>query len=434
MASLQGMLAMAALVGAARANDVIPPNSFMRPFTDHDLLGSREIKYWKSGGDAKIKKHFTRLTTDRQSKRGWLLNKENVESADWVATFHFRISGQGDRLFGDGMALWFIDDAENALAGPRGGEPILGGPSTFKGVGVLLDTFQNSGTRTHKDVSVVVNDGSKEQHAWEGLDLKGCDADFRYHEKRDDFDASKNFTALRVTYKSRNRATAGTLRIDIDKRGTDEWMNCVPAFALIDDMPFLPATWSKTARFGISAKTGALADNHDVISFQLEPWTPANEFGFGPRDRDMQDEEIVVIEKAMPAELVKLMKDYSRRADEKLEAMQHTMEHKLEQLEEALTNTMSTLREKEDALSKEGRARGEATRRNTELIAELSKRGGAGGGESSAKGGSGAASAGAQAAGSGTLRWILLLLVGLGAAFAAWKRFGASKSKRFHLG
>ena len=451
------MLTIATLLSSvATAADVISSNSMMRPYEDHDLLGARVITNWAAGGDAAIKKHFIRLTTDRQSKRGWIMNSENVARSDWVATLHFRVSGQGDRLFGDGMALWFIDDAAAALSSP-GSTPILGGPSQFRGFGILLDTFKNAGASVHKDVSVVVNDGTKEQHEWTGLALKGCDADFRYHEKRDDFDASKSFSALRVSFKAGSGTAepvrAGHVRVDIDKRGTGEWESCVAEFDLTEDMPFLSKKWSTSARFGLSAATGGLADNHDVISFQLEPWTPANAAGVGPHDKDMEDEKIDLIEKSMPEELILLMKDYQKKVTKQLDAMQISFEHKMEKMEESMTNTIKKMSESEQKLLDEVRA----LQLQQKKLA-TSSGGGTGYGSkgdavpppdlwssstdaaATAARSSSSSSSSSSGDGGGGMGWMMkffciLILAGLG--FAAWKMKlcgGGKSSKYAHLG
>jgi mannose-binding lectin 2 len=52
------------------------------------------------------------------------------------------------------------------------------------------------------------------------------------------------------------------LIISIDARSSGEWTECVS----IPNLP-LPAEWTRAAHIGITASTGQLADNHDVISF-----------------------------------------------------------------------------------------------------------------------------------------------------------------------
>lgn len=47
----------------------------------------------------------------------------------------------------------------------------------------------------------------------------------------------------------------------IDPRNSGEWTDCVQV-----QNPGLPKDWLKTAYVGVTASTGQLADNHDVIS------------------------------------------------------------------------------------------------------------------------------------------------------------------------
>ena len=64
---------------------------------------------------------------------------------DFSVYVNFRISGAGQRLFGDGIAIWVTDLTETDWR--RGGD-FFAGPTDFKGFVVLLDTFKNAEVRT----------------------------------------------------------------------------------------------------------------------------------------------------------------------------------------------------------------------------------------------------------------------------------------------
>lgn len=49
----------------------------------------------------------------------------------------------------------------------------------------------------------------------------------------------------------------------MDLTGSGDYIDC----AVVDN-PILPKGWLKKAHVGITATTGALADNHDIISLQ----------------------------------------------------------------------------------------------------------------------------------------------------------------------
>jgi lectin, mannose-binding 2 len=96
---------------------------------DSLYICSFDIPHWDLQGDAIMTDKFIRLTPDRQAKRGALWNKERyipetkagVKTAPFEAHARFEVSGQGTKLFGDGMAIW--------LTKQRGGSgPVYGAP------------------------------------------------------------------------------------------------------------------------------------------------------------------------------------------------------------------------------------------------------------------------------------------------------------------
>ena len=69
---------------------------------------------------------------------------EPIAMVDFSVYINFRISGAGQRLFGDGIAIWVSDCT--APDWRRGGT-FFGGPADFKGFVIVLDTFKNSEVR-----------------------------------------------------------------------------------------------------------------------------------------------------------------------------------------------------------------------------------------------------------------------------------------------
>jgi hypothetical protein len=58
-----------------------------------------------------------------------------------------------------------------------------------------------------------------------------------------------------------------TVSVEIDIAGDDKWTHCLNAN--LDQVAQLPADWKSNLRFSVSASTGALADNHDIIEFTV---------------------------------------------------------------------------------------------------------------------------------------------------------------------
>ena len=132
--SLTFALVVALVVGQTNAFTSFPEHSLRGPFTSFDEVGMRKIDGWNLGGTAAFHENFLRLTNDRQSRQGSLWSNVKMDRDEWSATLRFRVSGQGKKLFGDGIGFWFTDKsayAEGSLHGTT---------NTFKGFGIILDT------------------------------------------------------------------------------------------------------------------------------------------------------------------------------------------------------------------------------------------------------------------------------------------------------
>jgi len=80
---------------------------------------------------------------------------------------------------------------------------------------VVFDTFKNSETLAlHKDVTVVVNDGTRDA---EGLlnEAAGCSGDVRYHEARGDFSVASSSRAKVVVGTAVKEGGGGTLELSV---------------------------------------------------------------------------------------------------------------------------------------------------------------------------------------------------------------------------
>lgn len=259
-----------------------------------------------------MKSGFIRLTPDRQSKRGTLWTRESLgDLKEFAATLTFRISGQGKKLYGDGIALWLTQFTRQ-----QQGE-VHGIDGSFVGVGVVIDTFKNAEHgKNHRDVTILVNDGesSVALSTDEGADEPtGCNVgEMRYHEDRDDFSVA-NMSRLRLLWAN------DRLLVEVDANSMNNWELCATVTGLNAK---LPKGFLKKARFGISGTTGQLADNHDVISFQVH-----DNHSEGKVAAVQQHEEL-------------------QNADE-LQRLVLDLEHQLESITEKIQNTIAKLQGQE---------------------------------------------------------------------------------------
>ncbi|KAL1924821.1 uncharacterized protein VTP21DRAFT_4475 [Calcarisporiella thermophila] len=220
------------------APQIVPlrTHTLAMPYIDQGLQN-----YWFDfGGDAVIStsKHI-RLTHDRPSQVGWLWSRLPLASANWDLEIEFSVDGKGS-IYGDGFAIFLT--RQRAQTGP-----VFGFIDKFEGLGIFFDTYKNSRSRPEvfPYVMIMQGDGNTpydSENDGKANELAGCEADFR----------SKPFPtkARLVFYKGYY------LALTLQYRSENEWDTCF----LLENitLPFSPY-------LGISAHTGDLSDNHDII-------------------------------------------------------------------------------------------------------------------------------------------------------------------------
>ena len=215
-----------------------------------------------------------------QSKRGYAWHTDAMNMEHFTVSTYFRVSGQGSSLFGDGFAVW-LTTSNRYREGP-----LHGFSETFTGIGIVFDTFRNlESGHVHKDVAVIVNDGSGPYKLDDGVEPQGCDGDFRYHEGRDDFNVHARSGAA-ITLNVRAGCCVGgaavhgecsgarrltrlgcvgsqkdVLTIRLDSKGDGNWKECVQSYKIP-----IQGEWYRQLYLGVTASTGQLADNHDIIA------------------------------------------------------------------------------------------------------------------------------------------------------------------------
>ena len=167
----------------------------------------------------------------------------------FFSIFDFRISGTSKTVFGDGIAIWIVKDGFYAHTGQHGFT------QDFYGVGVIFDTFRNT-EHPHKDVAIVVNDKTR---TWESMmqSVNGCDGAMRYYAGPE--------TRFSINDKSRAKIYMNDTHIglQVDLKNSGRWEEC----ALVT-LEGLSEDWLRHAHIGVTASTGQLSDNHDVMSLQ----------------------------------------------------------------------------------------------------------------------------------------------------------------------
>jgi mannose-binding lectin 1 len=201
------------------------------------------IPFWMVTGDAIASSEQLRLAPSMRSRKGIAWNKRPfVESENFEIEMQFKVTGQG-RIGADGLALWYT--AQQGTLGE-----VFGSNDYWTGLGVLFDSFDNDGQKNNPYVSVMINDGTRSyDHQTDGAQqiLTGCQRDFR----------NKPFPIhVKVEY------IKNVLTVSLTDGLTQQhrFELCLRAENI-----FLP----RNGYFGISAATGALADDHDILDFSV---------------------------------------------------------------------------------------------------------------------------------------------------------------------
>lgn len=201
------------------------------------------VPNWDFLGSTIVTTNYIRLTPDQRSKQGAIWNKVPCRVRNWEIQIQFKVTGTTKDLFGDGFAIWYAKDRmENG--------PVFGSKDFFSGLAIIADTYSNHNgphNHNHPYVSAMINNGSLHyDHDRDGTHtmLGGCEMKFRNlpHE-----------TWMAIRYEN------DKLTVSHDIQNKRAW---APCFSI--DGVKLPTGYY----FGMSATTGDLSDNHDIISIR----------------------------------------------------------------------------------------------------------------------------------------------------------------------
>ena len=324
-------LPLAFILTASAAGATVPKAiselSFGAPFHSVSSDGTRVVDDFQHTGHTEIHRHFVRLTPDRQSKSGalWSKTAPNI-NGDFSSILAFRISGQASKWYGDGLGWWFTKNTQESIDSLTG--PLHGTRDKFIGFGVVFDTFENTDPGViHNDLTIFSNNGTRsgEEMQQESFGCRNLPSKVRYHEKRADFSwSSKSQAAISMT--------SGRLSVWVDADNSGKWFECVKDKDL--GIPQLAGA----VRVGVSASTGGVADNHDVISMMTAAGSfTADSLREAARTNRLESnsENTAGISKS----------DTSGR----ISAVQHHFDHELVHLKESLGNAINKIKKAEEA-------------------------------------------------------------------------------------
>ncbi|XP_034838627.1 protein ERGIC-53 [Maniola hyperantus] len=198
------------------------------------------VPFWEYGGNAIASGESVRLAPSLRSQKGAIWTRNPINFDWWEVDVMFKVTGRG-RIGADGLAFWYT-----TARGDYTGE-VFGSSDRWNGLGIIFDSFDNDNKHNNPYIMAVINDGTKNfDHKSDGSQqlLSGCLRDFR----------NKPFpTRARIEY------YLNTLTVHFHNGLTNneaDYELCFRAENVV-----LP----RGGYFGLSAATGGLADDHDVI-------------------------------------------------------------------------------------------------------------------------------------------------------------------------
>uniref|UniRef100_A0A1B6D2N9 L-type lectin-like domain-containing protein n=1 Tax=Clastoptera arizonana TaxID=38151 RepID=A0A1B6D2N9_9HEMI len=200
------------------------------------------VPFWQYGGNAIASAQNVRVAPSLRSQKGAIWSKLKTSFNWWEVELVFRVSGRG-RIGADGLALWYTEGQ-----GSFDGE-VFGSSDKWNGLGIFFDSFDNDNKHNNPYIMAVVNDGTRQfDHSNDGVSqmIGGCLKDFR--NKPYPTRAKIEYYQNTLTVLFHNGMTNSDSDYDICIRAENVYL---PPFG----------------HFGVSAATGGLADDHDVLSF-----------------------------------------------------------------------------------------------------------------------------------------------------------------------
>ncbi|KJH44818.1 Legume-like lectin family protein [Dictyocaulus viviparus] len=310
MRLLWGILVVIGFV--ASQNPVFKRFEYKHSFRAPNLAQrDHSIPFWMVTGDAIASQDRLRIAPSMRSRKGIAWNKRPmVESENFEIDVTLKITGQG-RVGADGMAIWYT--AQMGSLGPvfgandfwTGMGRLFGYQTTnahhIGALGLFLDSFDNDGQKNNPMIALMVNDGTRSyDHVTDGSQqiLSSCHRDFR----------NKPYPIhLKIEY-LRNVLT---VEVNDGMHATPTYEACMRVENI-----HLP----RYGYFGISAATGGLADDHDVLDFSVfslltEPRTPT-QTGLPQEEKVKYDQEFDRQMKDFEAERAKFKKQHPELKDD----------------------------------------------------------------------------------------------------------------------
>ncbi|CAF1593851.1 unnamed protein product, partial [Adineta ricciae] len=241
-------------------------------------------------GSAIASDEQVRVTPSIRSQRGRIWTKNPLVADHWLLDVKLRVTGRG-RVGADGMAIWFTEK-------PGSEGSVFGSNDQWNGLGIFLDSFDNDALQNNPIIAVMINDGTKvyDHHNDGSSQIQGsCIRDFRNK-------------PLPIQLKIEYINQALTIYIN---NGISHDDNAFEFCTRIDRVQ-LP----KSGFLGVTAATGGLADDHDVLEFLTSTYSDRQQLAENQAANDEQARKYKEEYEKYEQELKQQQVDYQKQHPE----------------------------------------------------------------------------------------------------------------------
>lgn len=247
------------LLAAVAQADRVPAPATTLPIGHHSLIPpfvgdwwQEGVPHWELGGDAVVTDKFVRLTPNQGGKFGYIWNTQPIDNPNWELKVAI-IARNRRSPTADGFGVWLVANPPTEADDHAG--PLNGMHGDFRGIGVVLDTYDNDGQRDNPSAALVVNMEGRKRDWDMDRDLSGdsrlkCTFDFR---------TTTNVPAELILRYENSKLSFHMINRE---RGLHRDCGEIPQIDFPTDVNFY---------FGLTATTGHLADNHDIAAVELRP-------------------------------------------------------------------------------------------------------------------------------------------------------------------
>ncbi|NP_001011205.1 protein ERGIC-53-like precursor [Xenopus tropicalis] len=269
--------------------------SFKRP---HVTLPDGTLPFWNKYGDAIASQDEVRLVPSLKLHSGSIWTIHNASFPHWELEVSFRIAGHG-RQGAEGLAVWYTKE-------PGRLGPVYGSADFWDGVGIIFDTHDKDHKDDNPAILVVGNNGELSyDHTSDGLSqaLGSCIYNFR--------NTIRPFRA-KIRYYKR------TLRVSVF-RGLSPSNDAFELCVEVQNMVIPPSGY-----FGISAATGIIADDHDILSFLTHSlsrtWQESPASQIPDSEKEKFEKEFEDFQKELDKNIRDFQKEHPKEDDDTFES------------------------------------------------------------------------------------------------------------------